>query len=745
MGISNFNSAFKISSLDPSVDEFGKIKFKDGSLYKFIVVKDGKSREIHDRKNAEQALSIVKSVFAETEYSFSQQNQIEIAHGVISADGKNIRKVPSWNNGTYSKKIENLFHAVVKVGLPLMSALEKNKNEEKNVISPTILSLKQVPTFKSEPVKVVEEIKKNEASKVVSIPKWEQRPPSHEAYAPYQVTLEWTSLPKEDDFYSFYDLNDSLIHLQRKLEQLYLDLPWPPSLQRATFVTETPGGRGDASAAAKLIGVLHREVPELKFDWVPLKSTGVDFKQFLNDDQSKVVNLERNKVQNSQLLIVGPAQCVYKTPAIARNLKVEFGGPRFSFLEAGYEPMIPEDDIKKCIRKVNEQSEDQPIESVLVDVFTRFFSTKCDSNGIDGIQMGLLEGSGIFFDQSRIDAHLSRGHYCPKPLLGLQDDSLRQDIFESMGVANSEDLPDFDRYSMNSGYAHYPVSWGRLIDSVALHEQKKHVVIVLNQHGEFKDDRLNTQEFCSKMFTPERLELLKQEGYHTVQVKGKGEQHTILEERSDEEGRQFTVIVRPSFHPNDMKQLQLASQRILATGMNSPAEAWASRCELFLYEDVNNGGRTGDFLKQQVKVAESVHPKLARFMAIMGDKDKKYHEKNVVLSHKEMEEVRELLKDPEISVATLKFCEHVQKNYRFEKALLASLKRVYWHHLIPDLKKVEVETMDPEFKEALFHHLKTLSNEKKVFKIQNFYPMAQAIHQRVFEYLTEQKNISIVP
>ncbi len=96
-------------------------------------------------------------------------------------------------------------------------------------------------------------------------------------------------------------------------------------------------------------------------------------------------------------------------------------------------------------------------------------STRCDSS-INGICMGLVPGSGIFFDQSRLDTPLSREYCCPAPLLKIKDDSLRRDILRSLDSINKDTLPNFDLHSFNSGYAHRPSSWGKFIDFVAIQE-----------------------------------------------------------------------------------------------------------------------------------------------------------------------------------------------------------------------------------------------------------------------------------
>lgn len=280
-------------------------------------------------------------------------------------------------------------------------------------------------------------------------------------------------------------------------------------------------------------------------------------------------------------------------------------------------------------------------------------------------------------------------------------------------------MPNFDEHSFNSGYAHRPSSWGKFIDFVSIQEQQKHVTIVLNQHGEF--DKPSFDEYSPLIFTPERLELLQQLGYGKITLKGAENRTCIL---SNGTGRDLTVIVRPSFHPENMKQLQLASERLLATGMNTPAESWASKCKLYLYENVANGGVTANFLTQQIEVANTINPKLGRLLQIAGYQNKP-------LSQDEMAEAAQILRDPELSTATLNFCDHVVKNYRFHDAFLGSLKRTVWHHYLPELKKIEAESMDPEFNEEIVKHLSSFDAEKKVVRIKNLPLLAERVHAAV--------------
>lgn len=555
---------------------------------------------------------------------------------------------------------------------------------------------------------------------------------SYETTQPFSVKLKWDNDLRGKDLDSLeldsIPLHKSLIHLHRKIEQQYRNLPWPPGIKRATVMTEAPGGRGDIAAAGKVINIIQQICPSLEFDWAVV-SGQIDPKPFLIcSDLSKVnISHQLNGVL-SNLLIVGPAKCGWNTGYIQGRVKAKIDGPRFSFLEAGTEPCKMGAFVACNVTRKSASGEEK--NKVLSKIQKYLFPTECTPS-MDGICMGLLPGSGIFIDQSRLNTQLSRGYCCPEPIKKIVDDSLRQDILTSLECQSHDTLPNFDLHSLNSGYAHRPYSWGKFIDFVAIQEREKHVTIVLNQHGEF--DKLSTTDFGSTIFTFERRETLKKLGYGKIRLKGEEGTSLMLEESSESSQRNLTVIIRPSFKPEDMKQLQLASERLIATGMNSPAESWAAKCKLYIYEDVANGGVTDKFLKQQIKIAQEIHPKLGRFLQIAGERN---------ISPEEMTEVTEILLDPELSMATVNFCNHITANYCFQDALVASLKRVMWHHYIPELIQVEADAMDEGFKDGIVKYLGSFDSEKRIIEIKNLPVLAQCVQSTVNEYLQNQKSLN---
>jgi hypothetical protein len=303
-----------------------------------------------------------------------------------------------------------------------------------------------------------------------------------------------------------------------------------------------------------------------------------------------------------------------------------------------------------------------------------------------------------------------------------------------MNVFDGVSEPDYDQHSFNSGYAHHRASWGKFIDCVAIHEKNKHTVIVLNQRGECA--YLTTQEFQGQIFTPERLAFLKQKGYGTVLFKGQGPETTLLQDAENPHlERRLTVIVRFSFNPSDMRCMQLASERLLATGDNSAVESWCARCKLYLYEDVSNWGCKWRFLQQQVDLAQTISPNLSKLLALFGG-DRRLPDRslNQPLDGPKMLEVEELLNDPDLSDATLQFCDRITSTYSFYDVLEAALKRTAWHHYIPQLARIEAETLDESFRIDLVTYLKNPEVSEKALRVRNISELGKRVQETVQQY-----------
>jgi hypothetical protein len=301
-----------------------------------------------------------------------------------------------------------------------------------------------------------------------------------------------------------------------------------------------------------------------------------------------------------------------------------------------------------------------------------------------------------------------------------------------MNVLDGKSKPNYDKYSFNFGYAHTLGSWGKFIKCVAIHEKKRDVVIVLNQKGTFYD--LSTKEFKEKIFTKKLLNFLRKKGCGNIVLKGKG-QKIVLSKKPL--GRTLTVIVRTFFAPNDMKRLQLAAERILSTGDNSAVEAWCSRCILYLYENLANGGCKWRFLQQQVDLAKPISCNLSRLLALFGG-DKRLPKGRT--DKEDMNEMEKLLSDPDLGNNTLKFCDHIVKNYSFDKVLEAALKRAAWHYCLPEKinDELEIKALGVEFRTGFVFYLKNYKTSKTL-SIKGFSELKERVEKIVELYLKNQK------
>lgn len=526
------------------------------------------------------------------------------------------------------------------------------------------------------------------------------------------------------------DLNQAFFPMHRLIENQYRDLPWPSKMQNIVVWTEVRGGAGDISAAAKAIAVMQRICPTLHFDWVLFGGKRYTYSSFLNcDDPSKVRIRNHDALPPSRepadFILVGPVKNRYEISYIGKTIQRTISGPMFAFLENAEElgglgpKIILEANVKRALQETDSRSAYATMHKAL------FRNKSSTDSGV--LPMGLQKGSGIFIDQGRTEAPLSRGYCCPSYLPKIQNEKLRKDVLEAMNVFDDRSEPDYDQFSLNFGYAHHSASWGKFIDCVAIHEKNKHVVIVLNQLGEFNEP--TEQEFCDQILNPERLAFLQKKGYGTV-IFG-GENICInLQEAEGQNFRRLVVIVRPHFAPNDMKLLQLAAERLLATGDNSAVEAWCARCKLYLYEDVANLGCKWRFLQQQVDLANTISPNLGKLLALFGG-DQRVSDRatNKPLNEEQMEEMETVLNDPNLSDATLQFCDQIVANYAFPTVLEGALKRTAWHHCMPELQTVEAEILDKEFQIGLMTYLKNPESANRHLTVRSLPALGRQIKE----------------
>jgi hypothetical protein len=538
-------------------------------------------------------------------------------------------------------------------------------------------------------------------------------------------------------------LMEALFPLHRQIESCYCTLPWPTMMQKIVVVTDVRGGRGDIAAAAKAIALMQHMCPTLTFDWI-LQGTRIDqydLMSFLNCNDLSRVHIREWLSQPPEetpgdFLLTGPVRLGWETDYIESRIFRKIAGPTFNFMENAEDlPAFGYSVLRAAVKSVSQETS---LLEMYQAIHSKVFPGSESGDGRGFLPMGLQPGSGVFLDLSRIEAPLSRGYCCPSYVLQIQDVGLRSDILKAMNVCDGQSKPDYDQHSLNSGYAHHPSSWGKFIDCVAIHERDKHVVIVLNQQGEIA--RLSIEEFQEQIFTPERLLFLKQKGYGSVIFKGQGQESALLQhDQPFGEDRRLTVIVRPSFAQSDMRRMQLASERLLATGDNSAVEAWCSRCKLYLYEDVAICGCKWRFLQQQVDLAMTISPNLSRLLALFGgDCRLSDPSLNETLSPQKMTEIEHLLRDPNLGDATLQFCDHIVEKYSFKEILERALKRAVWHHCIPELALVEAEALDEEFRIGLVEYLKNQKVSEKAINVRALPKLGKLVYETVERYI--QKN-----
>lgn len=550
-----------------------------------------------------------------------------------------------------------------------------------------------------------------------------------------QIELKWDREVLTNEWKSEWTCPStplSLLQLHRFINMQYQSLPWPTKFNKVSIINKIVGGKGDLSASAKVITLMQKISPSFEFDWVIGGGANGDFglrnaRSFLScSDPSKVKirSLSMMKTpMHADLLVDGPVLSEWGLSLVTLQ------GPSIHFLENAKQ-VLSKKLVFKAVKIARNEVKLVDLNELYRKVHETFFPSQ--PMGIEAaLSMGLQQGSGVFLDESRMNAPLSREFCCPSYLLELEDQELQNDILSALGGNGEKVLPDYDTNSLNSGYAHHPRSWAKFIDFVTIHERDKNVTIVLNQRGEFEN--LDAQNFCEKIFTPERLVFLKEMGYGTVTIKECENDSIIAQESSVGIERKLTIILRESFSPSDMRLLQLASERLLATGDNSAAEAWAARCKLYVYEDVANAwdGCKKAFLEQQVELAKTISSDLGTLLQLFGRTDPS-------LSADEMSQVVEILRDPSLSQETLQFCNHITTNYSFGDVLEAVLKRAAWHYYIPELMNEESDVMDDGFKAGFIHFLANAESLPQTINVRNLRLLEERIRLRVEQYLKNE-------
>ena len=544
---------------------------------------------------------------------------------------------------------------------------------------------------------------------------------------PNSICIKLLEKPEEKEGFI-----ETLFPLSRQIEQQYCSLTWPAQMQNIVVLTELCGGLGDMATAAKAIGVMQRVCPTLTFDWILRGEQSLSPAHFLTCDKSTKINIRKfvhapSTELPGDFLLAGPTKLSFTSDYIESKINKKIIGPAFCFLENAHDLCGSFNEMDLRIKTVkNPEEKYSKLHSYI------FPSSHGGRGGY--LRMGLDEGSGVFLDKDRMEAPLSREACCPSYLLQIQDERLRRDILKAMHIDDDKLEPDYDLHSFNFGYAHHLASCGKFIDCVAVHEKDKHVVIVLNQSELYS--KSSSKDFCDQTLTSERLGFLNKKGYSKIDFRGEEDVSFTFEVESSQAKKSLTIIVRASFIPKDMKQLQLAAERLLCTGDNSAVEAWCARCKLYLYEDVNNGGCKWRFLQQQVDLAKTISANVSQLLAVFGG-DKRLLDRslNQPFSSGQMADVEKLLNDPNLSKETLQFCNLITKNFSFEGALEGALKRTAWHHLIPALPAIEAEVLGLEFQSGLLAYVENPQDAHKNLVVQDLSRLGKRVQEVVAKYV----------
>ena len=506
----------------------------------------------------------------------------------------------------------------------------------------------------------------------------------------------------------------SIFSLYAEMAQQYRKLPWPEQVKEVVVFTDICGGRGDVAAAAKAIhNLLEFCSSSVRVEWVWSGSLpkSCTLESFLSKEDLCRVQVrncfdapDTEYTQPCDLLIVGPVLCSYELSRLEGEIKRKVTGGAFGFVENGTSLAFQSNFLEDANGELLKVTSPQELHTALFPVSV--------GNGKGQIPMGIREYSGVFLDESRIEAPLSQGYYCPLYLGQISDPTLKQDILGAMGVKSETEHPNSDHHSFNLGYAHDLTSWLNYIKVVCLHETEKHVVLVLNRESEFY--KKSCESFREDVFSEEVLKFLEENGYGTVILKDEDKEACLVQRCENARSkRRFTLIVRSSFNPNDMKMMQLAAERLLATGDNSAVEAFCARCKLYVYENVRNSPIVKQsFLKQQIKAAASISQEVSRLLELFGNAKK-------LFSAEQIQELQGIFKKKNLGEETIRFCDEIVKNYSFRFLFEGALKRVAWHTTNPEkFTQVEMEALTLELcNDLLGHYNKEPLDQPKSYQI----------------------------
>ncbi|BAA98662.1 DUF562 domain-containing protein [Chlamydia pneumoniae] len=288
--------------------------------------------------------------------------------------------------------------------------------------------------------------------------------------------------------------------------------------------------------------------------------------------------------------------------------------------------------------------------------------------------MGLgAQDSGLLLDRQRLHAPLSQGSHCHSYLADLTHEELKILLFSAFVDAKNISKKELREVSLNFANDTSVESWLRFLLLVSYDEKEKDVVVVCN-HSEPNILGL-PPEAVSQL-----IEELSDEGYsylNVVRCDLSGE--TTVQQRlllNADEGRSMTVVISelPEGHP-DIRNLQLASERIFVSREKEAADAYASGCKVVAFDDEHL-----PWVSSHIAYAEEIREKQEQTM--QGSLTE--------------EQLGALL------------CNTVSTEKNLAFALDAVIKQSVWRFRNPDLFAYEREALEASVTDALVSYVSNL-------------------------------------
>lgn len=501
-------------------------------------------------------------------------------------------------------------------------------------------------------------------------------------------------------------LTTVLAQLAQVFNSAYSDLPWPSNFENIVVYTEIVGGYGDVASAGKIIACLRAVDQKVKIKWIIKGRIRDDpwkfipgahdrlWIEFTHDPSSKV------EFTTVDLIVCGPTNITRKAKQWSMILGIEITCPIIKFLEIAYSyevisvyaaetrlarwpevyvyersttegSIFPQHSRKRLTpeelspeRIAHHEKKKKEYIAELYEEWPDLLLKQ------DGLVMGIKPGTGVLRHENYMESSFS--------------DVITKYLTE-----------DISGFSVNCGYAHRMASKLKFIDCVTFSADAERILIILNQEGEL--EKYDFSGFVRRICTEARMNKLQAEGYGRLLISGRKHQHTQKFDGS----KTLIIVVRKWYPHEDFLVFQGASERILATGDNSPIEAWASLVttgKLFLYEDVANAGCKSKFLQQQVALATQIYPPYGQLLAMFGGERTKYAEcLNKEWSNEHWSEVREILSASDLSSHVRTFCRTILEEYRFETLWLNLVKRQVYLQRYPELHALELQIGGTDF------------------------------------------------